>query len=174
MHADNAPRSIPALPCVGHPGCTLPMRATQDHHENGTSHSCEQVVRCTLCASDPLGVGLRETDANTSPNLIFNGDASHMSRGWTARHPDSVWNIEQSEVLFRNGTKNFVCSYHWASMAQVVDLRSFLAHPALARLQVSARFMARTDCPSVFTLAAALYDANSRKIERMTTGVLNA
>lgn len=166
--------TLPPILCPGRPACELSMRTTQDRHENGVSHNCEQVLRCTLCSSDPLGVGLRESEANTSPNMLYNGDASHGTEGWTKHPYNDRWRIELSDVRFRADEHNFVSSYTWASMSQAVDLHRFLLRPEHARLQVSARFMARTDCPSIFVLKAALYDSNFEELESMTSEELSA
>lgn len=171
--ARSRPRSdMLAIPCPGSDTCRSPLHNGQTAHVNGASHSCEQVLRCTMCASDPAGIGLR-TEQRTSFNMLFNGDASQGTTGW---YWDRflAWHTETSQVPYRYGTHNFVSSYMWASMAQVIDLRQFLAQPYHACVQVRARYMARTDCPSVFVLMAALYDANGRELQREISDVLHA
>ncbi|CAN8074529.1 unnamed protein product [Agarophyton chilense] len=55
-------------------------------------------------------------------------------------------------------------------MVQVVDLRQFVRDPSQVIVQFSARFMARTDCPSEFRLEAAMYSEQAQELNYMSTG----
>lgn len=173
-HARHVPgEPMEAVECPGRPECQTRLPAGRTHHENGARHTCEQILRCTLCESDPTGVGARIDSDNVSPNMVFNPSGVEDVRGWHP-HPYGMWSVERSEVPFRDGEFNFVSSFHWASMAQVVPLGRFLARPESAALEVSARYMGRTDCPSVFCLEAALYSNCFIELAHFSSGVLRA
>lgn len=160
--------------CPGRPACATPLRPGQERHANGATHDCEQILRCTLCASDPTGVGVRVDLARMSPNMVFNPSAALGMDGWT-RYPQlRPWEVERSEVPFRAQPSNFVSSFSLCAMAQVVPLARFLTRPGSARIEVSARYMARTDCPSKFSLEAAMYSPELTELARFSSGALSA
>lgn len=165
---------LPPVECPGAAACATPLRPGQERHANGATHDCEQILRCTLCASDPTGVGVRVDLARMSPNMVFNPSAAHGMLGWT-RHPRlRPWEVELSEVPFREEPRNFVSSFSLCGMAQVIPLATFLTRPGSARIEVSARYMARTDCPSQFALEAAMYSAELTELARFSSGALSA
>lgn len=168
--------TLPPIECPGAPACATPLPRGRERHANGPAHTCEQVLRCLLCASDPTGVGVRtDVDAgNASPNMVFNPSAAHAMRGWT-RHPHlQAWEVERSEVPFRAQPTNFVSSYYRCGMVQVVPLSRFLTRPGEACIEVSARYMARTDCPSKFALEAGVFSGELNELARFSSGSLSA
>ncbi|KAJ8905205.1 hypothetical protein NDN08_001714 [Rhodosorus marinus] len=57
---------------------------------------------------------------------------------------------------------------------QGVNLRKFVVHPSDICVEVSAKYMARTDCPSVFELVACILDSEGRILNSFSSGVLAA
>jgi hypothetical protein len=72
------------------------------------------------------------------------------------------WTVEQSELPYQNIPTNFVSSFMDCVMVQEINLSRLLRTsqqeqpPQPIRIEVSARYMARTDCPSVFAIDAML------------------
>jgi len=75
-------------------------------------------------------------------------------------------------------TTNFVSSFMDCAMQQTVDLSEVLRlgnnnnegrPPGVVRIEVSARYTGRTDCPSVFALQAILSDGNPAAQRRRNT-----
>lgn len=165
--------ALPAIECPGAPACRAPLPSGQSRHSNGATHTCEQILRCTLCASDPTGVGARTDAENLSPNMVFNPSATHGLRGWT-KCSHMSWKVERSQVPFRNERFNFVSGHSWCVMAQVIPLSNFLARPGDACLEVSARYMARTDCASRFAMDAVLYSSDFSELAHFSSGRLSA
>lgn len=156
------------IPCVGDV-CNLTRREGQLLHSNGPSRDCEQLLGCLACESNPDGL---EEEENVSQNFVFNTDGSQGLLGWTTI--GHQWDVEESEIRYRYNTHNFVCSFYWAVMAQAVDLQRVLARPDVARLRVSARYLARHDCPAHFRLRAALYNENGGELMYRETEILDA
>eukprot|EP00173_Palmaria_palmata_P001100 Plantae.Rhodophyta-Palmaria_palmata.ctg1582.p1 GENE.Plantae.Rhodophyta-Palmaria_palmata.ctg1582~~Plantae.Rhodophyta-Palmaria_palmata.ctg1582.p1 ORF type:complete len:226 (+),score=28.20 Plantae.Rhodophyta-Palmaria_palmata.ctg1582:1-678(+) len=129
-----------------------------------------------------------------SENMVFNPSADLGARGWAmgrlagrerwmGRSGGDAWAVERSGTPFGRNQFNFVSSYSWAIMSQAVDLRTHLTDPSRACIEVSARYMGRWDCPSVFVLKAELYTCertgflgrtNYRKIGEHLSEVLEA
>ena len=124
-----------------------------------------------------------------SRNLLSNPSGERGTTGWrTMRqqrhggppflswHVVESWHVEDMETPVDGGvtTTNFVSSYYWSVMAQTVQLGEVLVDPSGARIEVSAKFMGRTDCPSVFCLDAVLTDAAGVVLRRETTGQRDA
>ena len=59
-------------------------------------------------------------------------------------------------------------------MGQAVPLHHFVRDPSQVRIEASAKYMARTDCASVFRMELILLDRNRRPIARHRTGQLEA
>ena len=59
-------------------------------------------------------------------------------------------------------------------MTQSVPLHQWLSDPSQVHIEVSANYMGRTDCPSVFRLEGILLDGQQRPIRRETTRQLEA
>lgn len=92
-------------------------------------------------------------------------------------NPRMSWVVEQSALPVNAATTtNFVSSYQPCIMCQTLDLSRLLKNPstATARIEVSARYMGRTDSPSFFRLEAILMDENQRPLQRSATPKLEA
>lgn len=59
-------------------------------------------------------------------------------------------------------------------MAQCVDLNHFVVNPGSSLIEVSARYLARTDCPSVFQLSAALYNERYERLDWFESPIQDA
>jgi hypothetical protein len=59
-------------------------------------------------------------------------------------------------------------------MGQRVPLHRFATDPSSVRVEISAKFMARTDCPSVFRMEAIVLNSVSAQIHRANIGPLDA
>ncbi|PXF48977.1 E3 ubiquitin-protein ligase highwire [Gracilariopsis chorda] len=164
--------SITPKQCAGKESCPWPMKAAQQRHENGSAARCEQLYYCAACTSDPLGTAHVLRFERSSRNLLFNPSGQIGLDGWyqlSRMH----WSTEQSQVPLNPATSfNFVSSYEWCIMAQVIDLRPFARFPSSAVLQVSVRHMARTDCPSVMRLQTAVYDQHFNELKHFCTDEL--
>mmetsp|Transcript_3930 Transcript_3930/g.7489 ORF Transcript_3930/g.7489 Transcript_3930/m.7489 type:complete len:556 (-) Transcript_3930:1347-3014(-) len=159
-----------------------------EFHCNGSSKDCEQVYSCVLCDSigasnvsvhDPLAI-----EAG-SRNFLVNPNGAEGLNGWRQQSIHNAWRVEQhgpeqsippllqTPVLGSNArppiTTNFVSTYRDCIMSQVVDLTKVLrlgdhnysnTIPRLVRLEVSARYTGRTDCPSIFKLIAFLQEGD--------------
>lgn len=162
----------PTIACESHPICSTPLPPGQDRHVNGEDSSCEQLLFCAWCRSDPLADGVSPDDRG-SANLVFNPSGARGLLGWTSLS-GMGWNVERSGFPFLTHQTNFVSSYSWCVMAQAVDLALFVRHPADVFVEVSARYLARTDCPSVFKLRAGLLDDHYVQLASYTSDELTA
>lgn len=111
--------------------------------------------------------------------MLCNPRADRDMYGWRQSSSnswsDAQWHTEQSQYPFLNRVpRNFVSGCDLCSMAQPVRLSRFVREPASAVVEVSARYMARWDCPSVFRLQAALLDARYGVLARFDSGVKEA
>ena len=89
----------------------------------------------------------------------------------------SQWKVEQSDTpLSDTITTNFVSNFYWCIMAQAVSLDQFVVPGAASRIRVeaSAKYMGRTDCPSLFRMEALFLNAQRQVIARQDTGQLVA
>jgi hypothetical protein len=85
------------------------------------------------------------------------------------------WEVENSEVRADPNTQtNFVSGFTWAGMMQSVPLHQYVRDPSSVKIEVSAKFMGRTDCPSVFRMQAIVTDANRRTIHQVATSELQS
>lgn len=178
------PACLTAIPCSGGDACPFP-RPTRDqkHHQNGPSANCEQVYYCGWCQSNP-----EQQHAFVEPpgsrNLIRNGSGQEglilrrnasLSGVWQQLNPHAQWQVEDSDVpLNQNVATNFVSNFQWCIMAQAVPLYRHVRNASMVRIEVSAKYMGRTDCPSVFLLEAVLLDAQGRPVARQATDRLSA
>lgn len=135
--------------------CTCPNLTEQEKHSNGPDLSCEQVLSCIACETEP------PQSQFTSRNLIYNGNAEHALRAWH-QITHSAWSVERSENPSFS-TYNFVSSYNLHVAAQIVDLTRYLRRFDLG-IEVAARYMGRTDCPSHFRLRAVALDISGVKV----------
>lgn len=168
---------LEGIQCVGK-SCPFPKAGGSEQHSNGPGLDCEQVYYCASCESSPSGHGFAERPG--SANFIANPSGEEGTRFWqTARQSQQYshcrWSVENMEVRVDETTRtNFVSSYQLCTMYQKVPLHQLLRDSSRARLEVSAKFMARTDCPSVFKMEAIVSDSNGRMIHRAATSQLDA
>jgi len=152
--------------------------ATAEYHTNGSAPDCEQVYTCLICQSAVE----EQQEAQGSENLLINPSGQLGLQGWQQLNRRMSWQVEDSGwPLNRETTTNFVSSFETCVMSQVVDLGRLIPSVEATRFQtddfsveVSARYQARTDCPSVFRLEAIAMDRNRRTLERLQTSVLDA
>jgi len=117
-----------------------------------------------------------------SRNFLSNPSGERGTTGWGVMRqqrrggrPFQRWQVEDMETPVDGvTTTNFVSSFSWSVMAQTVQLGEVLIDPSRARIEVSAKFMGRTDCPSVFCLDSVLTDAAGAVLRRETTGQRDA
>ena len=166
--------SLQPLPCKGRPHCVHPLPEGQEHHNNGSVVQCEQVYGCATCSSDPVGNGrVLGREERGCRNLVYNHSGGHGLEGWNMSSW-MHWKVENIVIpLFQNIT-NFVSSYNWCTMGYVVDLRRSIRAPGDAFLEFKARYMARTDCPSVFRLEAVVFDDQLRQLQKVKSDSLDA
>jgi hypothetical protein len=162
----SSPPPLEAIPCRGQ-GCSYPKPPGQDRHSNGPSPSCEQVYHCAACVSAPSRDAPAEEPGST--NLLSNPSGDQRLRGWHQFRQMS-WAVERSEHPVNGSTRtNFVSSYKWSIMGQIVLLHQLVNDPSSVRIEVSAKFSGRTDCPSVFKLEAIVLNAQRQEIHRVCT-----
>ena len=171
---DSTPH-LKAIPCCGD-SCRHPKLEGCDKHANGSSRDCEQVYYCAWCASNPLGRNVVAEEEPGSRNFIVNPSGEDGTRGWNAIGRHNIytkWNVETAEVPVDGNTHtNFVSSYSWCIMAQKVPLHKYVRDPSSAHIEVSAKFMGRTDCPSVFKMEAVVTNSTRRVLHRVETSEL--
>ena len=166
------------ISCYGD-ACPYPKQGDSKKHSNGSSPDCEQVYSCVLCdsignsrTSDPLAI-----EAG-SRNFLKNPSGQEGLNHWRRFQGQIPWIVElhdnqeipsllQTPVLGSDDrlpiATNFVSTFRTCAMAQTVDLRNVLrlgsnSVPRNVRLEASARYTGRTDCPSVFELRAVLHE----------------
>lgn len=151
-----------------------PKPRGQDHHLNGLSPACEQVYHCAVCLSTPFRDAFHVEPG--SRNFIANPSGGQGLRGWQHfSRSTSAWAVETSEIPVNDtATTNFVSNFHWCVMEQSVPLHRLVNDTSSVRIEVSAKFMGRTDCPSVFRLEAIVVDAQRRVLRRVSTPQLEA
>mmetsp|Transcript_22640 Transcript_22640/g.34027 ORF Transcript_22640/g.34027 Transcript_22640/m.34027 type:complete len:386 (+) Transcript_22640:285-1442(+) len=167
------------IPCRGGDLCnTHPKPNGHDCHLNGPSHKCEQVYHCAWCISTPSSFTNNNAVVEEEPgsqNLIINPSGERGMVGWKQVNRTMNWRVEQSEVpLNESTTTNFVSSFQWCGMSQTIPLHRIVYNPSSVRLEVSAKFMGRTDCPSVFQMQVVLLDDERRVVHRVETSALSA
>jgi len=191
------PSCLTAIPCKGGNDCPFPKpSADQKYHKNGSTADCEQFYGCVWCASlSPSSHPNSDQEQafyDTPPgsrNFLQNasGEKGHPQQPiicWQHHLPhSSSWQVEQSDIPLSNAiTTNFVSNFRWCVMTQVVPLYRYLRPrqppPPLTsppiRVEVSAKYMGRTDCPSVFRMEALVLDENNRILQRKDTGQRSA
>jgi hypothetical protein len=166
------PAKLEGIPCCGD-GCSFPKPALSERHSNGSSLDCEQVYHCAICDSSPSGHIFEEIPG--SRNLIINPSGEEGTRGWLADPRHRSWATERMEISVDESTScNFVSSYNWSRMSQSIPLHRVVRNPSMARLEISAKFMGRTDCPSVFKLQAVVMNSQRSVIHQSSTSLLTA
>lgn len=166
------PAPLPPIPCPGST-CPYPKPPSSAIHCNGPKIQSEQVYGCAWCQSTDRSAIIDEPG---SRNFLFNSSGQLGLRGWRQLNHLMSWKVERSELpVNATTTTNFVSSFRPCIMEQTVDLSAVLQtlQPNLS-FEVSARYMARTDCGSIFCLKATLWDQQLRPISIQTTPVLEA
>lgn len=168
----SAPPKLEAIPCPGG-SCPFPKPTGTDCHLNGSSTSCEKVYHCAICISLPSTTDVFAVESG-SRNFIVNASGERGLHGWQ-QHGRARWHVETSEIPVNDTiTTNFVSTFQWCVMSQTVQLHRVVIDPSSVRMEVSAKFMGRTDCPSVFRMEAVLLDSQRRVLRRMQTAELQA
>lgn len=154
------PPPLEAILCKGE-SCSFPKPSRDATcHSNGPSPTeCEQVYSCAFCDSDG-GQGrhaMHVIEQPGSDNLLVNPSGERGLDGWHQISRGISWSVEDSELpINATTTTNFVSSFIDCIMVQEVDLTRLLKPPRQwpgpVRVEVSARYMARTDCPSIFRM----------------------
>ena len=164
------PPPLEAIPCPGD-SCLYPRCQGQEHHLNGPSPACEHVYQCSMCLSAP------HQEIHVEPgsrNFILNPSGEEGLRGWR-QFGQMPWQVEPSEIPANDTARtNFASSYMWSIMGQSVPLYRLVNDASSVRIEVSAKFMARHDCPSVFRLEAIIVSAEQRQLARVSTPQLEA
>ena len=165
------PPELESIPCQGD-SCTHPKRHNQLNHRNGNNHHCEQIYSCIICETSE---GIPESlIPSGSTNFVVNPSGEQGFTGWTQFGLRS-WEIETSRVPVKvNITTNFVSSYIWCQMHQLVPLHLYVNDVSSARIEVSAKYMARFDCRSMFRLEAIILDSNGACLQKLDTRNLDA
>ncbi|KAI2489844.1 cupin-like domain-containing protein [Fragilaria crotonensis] len=173
--ATTAPPPLEPIPCQGG-ACQYPKAPggqgdeNHHHHDNGPSPSCEQLYHCIMCLSSPFRVVQEDPG---SRNFVHNPNGEEGLRGW--RQFARPWEVQTSEIPLNDTvTTNFVSSYMWSVMGQTVPLHQFVNDASSVRVEVSAKFMGRSDCPSVFRLEAIILNAERTQLARVSTPELQA
>lgn len=155
------PPPLEAIPCPGE-SCIYPKPNNTTHHCNGSSPAdCEQVYSCVFCDSNASRGHFYYTEPG-SYNLITNPSGQRGLHGWSQLNPRMAWEVELSELpVNADTTTNFVSSFQDCIMLQRVNLLEILRDTAADRIEpirfeVSARYMGRTDCPSIFRMQATI------------------
>ena len=164
--------NVAAIPCRGS-CCTFPKPQGQTSHSNGSSRDCEQLYYCACCESASAGIAERERPG--SRNFIVNPSGAEGTRGWYRSRGRQMWQVENSDVRVDPRTRtNFVSSYNWASMMQAVPLHQYVRNPSSLQIEVSSKFMGRTDCPALFRMEAVVLSVDRRVLHRVSTPVFTA
>ena len=170
--------NVQPIPCSGE-RCTFPKSRGQTTHSNGSQSECEQLYYCAWCESSSSGDAFVENERTGSRNFIVNSSGEEGTRGWSPiivrGYRSQMWQVENTEVRVDPHTQtNFVSSYSWASMMQTVPLHEYVRDPSSLQIEVSSKFMGRTDCPSVFRMEAVVTNSNGRIVHRVGTSELTA
>ena len=167
---------LEAIPCQGE-NCPFPKPEGCNKHSNGSALECELVYFCIACESSPASLGFTEVPG--SRNFICNPNGEEGLNGWQTRyssqHSRCRWAVEEMEVRVDESINtNFVSSFQWCVMYQKVQLHQYVRDPSMARIEVSAKFMARTDCPSVFRMEVIITNSQGGMVYRQNTSQCQA
>lgn len=176
-HQPPGTNGLPPMEPIPCPGATCPYlkspheREDENHHHvNGPSPLCERLYQCIMCDSSPFQV-MQEDPG--SRNFVYNPNGEQGHRGW--RQFGWPWAVETSDIpLSATVRTNFVSSYRWSVMGQSVPLHQLVNDASSVRVEVSAKFMGRFDCPSVFRLEAIIVNAEHTQLARVSTPELQA
>lgn len=162
---------LEAIPCQG-TSCAYPKKERQDQHKNGKSLDCEQVYYCVCCQTKSNA----QAEQPGSRNFIVNQSGGDRLNGWRKVNQGYLsWQVEAMDVsIDSNTTTNFVSSHSWCVMCQTVPIHRYVHNPSTVRIEASAMFMGRTDCPSVFRMEAVASDSQKRVLQRVNTDTMNS
>ena len=168
--------------------------SNNENDDDETCSSSSDETSVTGCAQRHfLPISRRPTrktsDIIVSPNLVINPSGKEGFRGWRRLTVNDSWQVETSAVPLANPslttatTTKFVSTHFWCIMEQTVDITEIVmeslnddvrGNPVV--VQVSARFMAHAECPSVFRLSATQLDKNGHVVPHthQSTGILSA
>mmetsp|Transcript_25549 Transcript_25549/g.61429 ORF Transcript_25549/g.61429 Transcript_25549/m.61429 type:complete len:454 (-) Transcript_25549:10-1371(-) len=159
------PPILEGIPCTGD-SCPFPKPEGATHHSNGSALECEQVYYCALCESSPS----LTQELPGSRNFINNPSGEEGTRGWRHHPRRARWAVEDMDISVDESTRaNFVSNFQWCSMSQTIPLHQYVRHPSMVRLEISSKFMGRTDCPSVFKMEAVVTNSQRRLLHRTST-----
>mmetsp|Transcript_23692 Transcript_23692/g.51169 ORF Transcript_23692/g.51169 Transcript_23692/m.51169 type:complete len:513 (+) Transcript_23692:838-2376(+) len=185
---DKNPLSLEVIPCKGREKCSFPMPEGCDKHSNGSTLECEQVYYCVMCdSSSSLGAAAAAAEEEEIPgsrNLIVNPsgeEGSISTRGW--QHPSNGrWKVEPMGIPVDDGITrfNYVSNFQRCVMTQTIPLHRYVRTPSSTstntalRIEISAKYMGRTDCPSVFRMEARVANIRRELIHQSSTSTLEA
>ena len=165
-------QALEGLPCIGET-CPYPKANGCNKHSNGSDLSCEQVYYCAACESSPSSHAIVERPG--SRNFIMNHSGEEGGIRFWQPNSQSRWVVEDMEVRVDESTmSNFVSNHTTCVMSQTVPLYMYVNDPSLVTVEVSAKFMGRTDCPSVFKLDAIVINSQGRIIHRSSTSTMQS
>ena len=175
LNGSNERPKLEGIPCRGE-SCPFPKPEGHNTHLNGSALECEQVYYCASCDSANNNTIV---ESPGSRNLIINPSGEDGLRGWLTHdspHTRCRWTVEEMEVPVDDNTTrtNYVSSYQWCSMYQKVPLHQYARDPSIVRLEISAKIMARTDCPSFFRMQAIVLNNRGRTVHQTSTSQLDA
>jgi len=172
------PPCLTAIPCPGGDDCPYPKPHGASHHQNGASADCEQAYECALCQSNPSAATDHAfVEPPGSRNLLVNSSGQQGLSAWQQFNPRARWQVEQSDTPLNDTiTTNFASSFQWCAMSQFVPLSQYIRDPSRGpfRMEASAKYMGRTDCPSIFRMEVALLNAQRQVLARERTEALSA
>ena len=192
------PPHISPIPCPGPGSCPypLPSDGPSNHHQNGPTIASEQVYGCAWCQSRTSDHDRRLSHQRRpgSHNLLQNPSGADQLQGWVQLNPRMSWKVEplhaplDTFLSTSNATTNYVSSYFPCIMQQTIDLEQILSSRSAQTadapdqdltFEVSALYMGRTDCPSVFRLHCTIIEAAAQPQDRVilaqkSTAVLEA
>lgn len=126
--------------CVGQ-GCPLGGLEEGEKHVNRKDVSGELLLKCGICATGGA------TRAIGGSNCVQNESGDDGLSYWLSLGA-RMWTVETI-----GNRKNFVSSFMWSVMGQVVDLGQWVDNLEMPiRVEIAASVMCRTDCPAVFRL----------------------
>lgn len=167
------PPPLEPLPCPGESCCFPKPNRNTIYHCNGSSPvDCEQVYSCAFCESN--ADRRRPYYEPGSHNLLVNPSGELGLEGWQQLNGRMSWVVEESELpVNATATTNFVSSFMECVMVQKLNLFQVLTPPlnwiGPVRIEVSARYMGRTDCPSVFRMESILSSARRNGLDDSRT-----
>lgn len=162
-----------------------------DTHSNGSTLECEQVYYCAMCDSSSSSGNnttlAAEEETPGSRNLIVNPSGEEGStisiRGWQHRS-NGRWKVEPMDILVDDDgiTRfNYVSNFQWCVMTQTIPLHRYIRTPSSSttnntalRIEISAKYMGRTDCPSVFRMEVRVTNIRREVIYQSSTSTLPA